>query len=110
MLTLFEGVSPLFSNFVNRKLPTGGNGYGAPPAGDDQTAGALGMGTVKATAVSQSFSMLAYSLPLLFAWIADTKTGRYKMICLGVAVCGIAHVISKSDHCDIAKVSATNHF
>lgn len=95
MLTFCEGVQPLFSNFVNRKLPTGGNGYGAPPPGDEQTAGALGMGTVKATAVSQSFSMLAYSLPLLFAWIADTKTGRYKMICWGVAVCGIAHVISK---------------
>ncbi|CAG8960596.1 hypothetical protein HYFRA_00013420 [Hymenoscyphus fraxineus] len=89
----YYGVQPLFSNFVNRKLPINGNGYGAPPAGTEQTAGALGMGTVKATAVSQSFSMLAYSLPLFFAWIADTRTGRFKMVCWGVAVCGVAHVI-----------------
>jgi hypothetical protein len=36
----------------------GGNGYGAPPKGTQQTAGALGLGTVKATAVSQSFKMV----------------------------------------------------
>jgi dipeptide/tripeptide permease len=51
------------------------------------------MGTVKATAVSQSFSMLTYTLPLLFAWLSDTKTGRYKMVFAGVWVCGIAHVL-----------------
>jgi hypothetical protein len=42
----------VISNFVNRKLPVGGNGCGAPPRGTQQTAGALGLGTVKATAVS----------------------------------------------------------
>lgn len=51
------------------------------------------MGTVKSTAVSQSFSMLAYTLPMLFGWLSDTKTGRFKMICWGVAVCGVAHVL-----------------
>ncbi|EHL02847.1 putative Peptide transporter PTR2 [Glarea lozoyensis 74030] len=89
----YYGVQPLFSNFVNRPLPAHGNGYGAPPAGGQGTAGALGMGTVKATAVSQSFSMLTYTLPLLFAWLADTKTGRYKMVFAGVWVCGISHVL-----------------
>ncbi|RDL29896.1 MFS general substrate transporter [Venustampulla echinocandica] len=89
----YYGVQPLFANYVNRKMPTGGNGYGAPPAGSELPAGALGMGTVKATSVSQSFSMLAYTLPLVFGWLADTKTGRFKMICYGVGVCGVAHVI-----------------
>jgi len=89
----YYGVQPLFSNFVNRPLPANGNGYGAPPRGSQDTAGALGMGTVKATAVSQSFSMLTYTTPLLFAWIADTKTGRFKMVFAGVFVCGIAHVL-----------------
>lgn len=51
------------------------------------------MGTVRANAVSQSFSMLAYTLPLLFGYLADAKTGRFRLICIGVAVFGVAHVI-----------------
>jgi dipeptide/tripeptide permease len=89
----YYGVQPLISNFVNRKMPTGGNGWGAPPKGTQQTAGALGMGTVKSTAVSQSFSMIAYSLPVFFGYLADTKTGRFKLICWGVAVCGVSHIL-----------------
>lgn len=54
----YYGVTGVTSNFVNRPLPDGGNGWGAPPRGDQQTAGALGMGTVKANAVDQSFKML----------------------------------------------------
>ena len=89
----YLGVSGLISNFVNRPLPVGGNGYGAPPQGTQQTAGALGMGTVKANAVNQSFSMLAYVLPMLFGYLADAHTGRFKMIFWGVFVFGVAHVL-----------------
>ncbi|KAL3475938.1 POT family-domain-containing protein, partial [Aspergillus californicus] len=89
----YYGVSGLISNFVNRPMPVGGNGYGAPPAGTQQTAGALGMGTVKANAVNQSFSMLAYSLPMIFGYLSDAYTGRFKMICWGVLVFGVAHVL-----------------
>lgn len=80
-------------NFVNRPLPIGGSGTGAPPRGTQQTAGALGLGTVKANAVSQSFSLLAYSLPLVFGYIADAWTGRFKLICWGVIVFGVGHVL-----------------
>ena len=74
-------------------MPVGGNGYGAPRRGTQQTAGALGLGTVKANAVNQSFSMLAYGLPLIFGYIADAHTGRFKLICWGILVFGIAHVL-----------------
>ncbi|KAI1109991.1 major facilitator superfamily transporter peptide [Nemania sp. NC0429] len=89
----FYGVQPLISNYVNRKLPVGGNGYGAPPRGDQQTAGALGLGTVTANAVTQSFNFLAYALPLVFGYFADTKFGRFRIICYGVGVFGIAHIL-----------------
>lgn len=36
-----------------------GTATGAPPRGTQQTAGALGLGTVKANAVSQSFKMVS---------------------------------------------------
>ncbi|KAK2623926.1 hypothetical protein QTJ16_006560 [Diplocarpon rosae] len=89
----YYGVQPLIGNFVNRPLPVGGNGYGAPKKGTQDTAGALGMGTVKASAVAQSFNMLVYALPIFFGWLADTKTGRYRMVFWGVVVCGVAHVL-----------------
>ncbi|KAJ9130966.1 Major facilitator superfamily transporter peptide [Pleurostoma richardsiae] len=89
----YYGCQGLFSNFVNRPLPPGGNGYGAPPRGTQQTAGALGMGEAKANAVGQSFSLLAYALPLVTGYIADTKTGRFNMIFWGIFVMGVGHVI-----------------
>lgn len=89
----FYGVQQLIGNYVNRPLPKGGNGWGAPPRGTQQTAGALGMGTVKANAVSQAFNMLVYILPIFFGWLADTKTGRFKLICWGVVVFGVAHAL-----------------
>ncbi|KAI3343412.1 major facilitator superfamily transporter peptide [Ustulina deusta] len=89
----FYGVQPLISNYVNRPLPAGGNGFGAPPRDTQLTAGALGLGTVVANAVTQSFNFLAYALPLVFGYFADTKFGRFKIICYGVGVFGIAHVL-----------------
>jgi dipeptide/tripeptide permease len=89
----YYGVQPLISNFVNRPMPKHGNGAGAPLRGTQDTAGALGLGTQKANAVSQSFSLLAYSLPLFFGWLADTKTGRFKLVCYGVGVFGVAHAL-----------------
>lgn len=89
----YYGVQQLIGNYVNRPLPAGGNGYGAPPRGTQETAGALGLGTQKANAVSQSFSMLVYVLPILFGWLADTRVGRFQLICYGVIVFGVAHVL-----------------
>lgn len=89
----YYGVTGVISNFINRPLPEGGNGYGAPPRGTQETAGALDMGTSVSNAVNQSFKMLVYALPLIFGWLADCKTGRWKMICWGIAICGISHVL-----------------
>ncbi|RDW75154.1 MFS general substrate transporter-37 [Coleophoma cylindrospora] len=89
----FYGVKQVFSNFVNRPLPAGGNGAGAPPRGTQQTAGALGKGTVIAAAVVNSFCFLVYGLPVLCGWLADTRWGHFKTICIGIAICGVAHVI-----------------
>ncbi|TVY87383.1 Peptide transporter [Lachnellula willkommii] len=89
----FYGVKQVFSNFVNRPLPAGGNGGGAPPRGTQQTAGALGKGTVVAAAVVSSFSFLVYALPMFGGWLADAKWGRFRTICVGVAICGLGHVI-----------------
>ena len=89
----YYGVSMIFGNFVQFPLPKGGNGSGAPPRGTQETAGALGLGLQASSGVTLSFKFLSYTVPILGGWIADTKWGRYKTICVGVAVCGVSHVI-----------------
>ena len=58
----YYGCKQVFKNFVRGKLPEGGNGAGAPPRGSQQTAGALGKGTVIASAMTDAFTFLAYAL------------------------------------------------
>jgi dipeptide/tripeptide permease len=89
----FYGVNGLLNNFINKKLPPGGNGLGAPAKGTQTPPGALGKGKATANATVQSFKMLIYALPVLFGWLADSKTGRWKLICWGVVICGVAHVL-----------------
>lgn len=53
----YYGSKGPFNNFINRPLPDGGNGAGAVApgaAGLNQSAGALGRGSVTATALVQS--------------------------------------------------------
>lgn len=90
----YYGCNQVYKNFIRAPLPAGGNGAGAVPKGNTQlTAGALGRGSVVATAMTEAFKFLAYALPVFFGWLADTKYGRFRMICQGVAICGIAHII-----------------
>ncbi|RJE20444.1 peptide transporter [Aspergillus sclerotialis] len=89
----YYGCSWVFANFIQFPLPKGGNGAGAPPRGSEETAGALGKGLQVSSALVLLFKFLAYCIPILGGWWADTRLGRYKMICIGVAVCGIAHVV-----------------
>lgn len=90
----YYGCWQVYKNFIRGPLPKGGNGAGAPdPALPETTAGALGKGSVTATAMTETFKFLAYGLCIVFGWMADVKYGRFKMICWGVAICGVAHVI-----------------
>ncbi|OTB06508.1 hypothetical protein M426DRAFT_20957 [Hypoxylon sp. CI-4A] len=89
----YYGCNQVYKNFIRAPLPPDGNGSGATAPGSEYTAGALGQGSVVATAMTEAFKFLAYALPIYFGWLADTKYGRFKMICWGVAICGVAHII-----------------
>jgi dipeptide/tripeptide permease len=58
----YYGCKQVFKNFIRAPLPKGGNGAGAPPRGSQATAGALGKGTVIASAMTDAFTFLAYAL------------------------------------------------
>ncbi|KAG9240999.1 peptide transporter [Calycina marina] len=87
------GVIQVFGNFVQRPLPAGGNGAGAPAKGTQDTAGALGKGTVISSAIKQSYQMIAYVLPILGGWLADVHFGRFKMVCIGVGIFAFSHIV-----------------
>jgi len=89
----YYGCNQVYKNFIRAPLPPDGNGAGASAPGSQYTAGALGKGSVTATAMTEAFKFLAYALPVLFGWLADTKYGRFRLICWGIVVCGFAHVI-----------------
>jgi len=56
------GCKQVFKNFIRAPLPEGENGAGAPPCGSQHSAGALGKGTVIASAMTDAFTFLAYAL------------------------------------------------
>ncbi|EPQ51346.1 PTR2-domain-containing protein [Gloeophyllum trabeum ATCC 11539] len=89
----YYGVSGIFPNYIQRPLPKGGNGAGAPPRNTQETAGALGLGLTTANALTTLFSFLACTTPIIGAILADTKWGRFKTICVGTAVALLAHII-----------------
>lgn len=90
----YYGCYYVFNNFINNPLPKGGNGAGAVAkgsAGSEETAGALGMGSVDASALTNLFTFLAYVVPIYGAIVADTKWGRFKTICVGTGVGILSH-------------------
>ncbi|CAG8154317.1 unnamed protein product [Penicillium salamii] len=89
----YYGAKTVFSNFVQFPLPEGGNGAGSPPRGTQKTAGALGMGLQASSGITLLFLFLSYVIPIFGGWWADVHIGRYKAICVGVFICGIAHII-----------------
>ncbi|CAG8143544.1 unnamed protein product [Penicillium olsonii] len=89
----YYGAKTVFSNFVQFPLPEGGNGAGAPPRGTQKTAGALGMGLQASSGITLLFLFLSYVIPIFGGWWADVHVGRYKAICVGVFICGVAHII-----------------
>ncbi|KAF7948049.1 hypothetical protein EAE96_009117 [Botrytis aclada] len=89
----YYGCQFVFSNFVQFPLPKGGNGAGATPKGTQLTPGALGKGLTVSSALGLLFKFLAYTVPVFGGWLADTKLGRFKTICIGVFVFGVAHLV-----------------
>ncbi|KAI1361876.1 POT family protein [Xylaria arbuscula] len=90
----YYGVKAVFNNFLQFPLPEGGDGTGAVgPNNPNGHAGALGLGLQTASALGLLFTFLAYVIPILGAWWADTKVGRYPAIVYGVLIGGVAHVI-----------------
>ena len=90
----YYGSSVLYTNYVNNGLPPGSTN-GSPVGSTDENAGpgALGFGTQAAQGISLTNQFFTYLTPLLGAWIADARWGRFWTLHLAIGIATIAHVI-----------------
>ncbi|KIR68488.1 hypothetical protein I312_100427 [Cryptococcus bacillisporus CA1280] len=92
----YYGITGVVQNFIKNPLPEGGNGAGAVApgaAGANQSAGALGRGSVQSSACYNAFVFLAYVFPIMGGILADTRWGRFKTVAIGTAVGAFAHIL-----------------
>jgi POT family proton-dependent oligopeptide transporter len=85
---------------VNHSLPPA---HGGPPGshhdtgaggGSDQgISGALGQGPETANGINTFNTFWVYCVPLLGAYMADEHWGRYKTICISIAIAILGHII-----------------
>ncbi|QRV79468.1 peptide transporter PTR2 [Ceratobasidium sp. AG-Ba] len=89
----YYGTTGPFVNYIQRPLPAGGNGAGAPPKGSQGRPGALGKGQQASTGLTTYNSFFSYCTPILGAIIADAYWGKFKTINVFVVLGGIGHII-----------------
>jgi len=87
----YYGSSVIYTNFVNNPLPEGST-TGSDP-GENGHPGALGMGQKAAQGISLFNQFFAYIMPLVGAYIADARMGRFWTLHLAIAISTCAHAI-----------------
>jgi hypothetical protein len=82
VLILSLGCAQIWTNYINRPLPKGGNGYGSPPVGSQATQGALGLG--EQIAVRPRSSLVNFE-PLLC--VSHANFIKHRMLLHNLSVC-----------------------
>jgi proton-dependent oligopeptide transporter, POT family len=85
----YYGTTVLFTNFIQQPLPLGST----TGAGKEGQSGALDMGQRAAQGLVTFNQFWAYVTPLLGAYVADAKLGRYKTIHIAIVVAIVGHVV-----------------
>lgn len=87
----YYGSSILYTNFVNNPLPDGST-TGSDPSPEGHP-GALGQGPQAAQGISLFNQFFAYIMPLVGAYIADARMGRFWTLHLAIGISTIAHAV-----------------
>ncbi|KAI0254495.1 peptide transporter PTR2A [Lactifluus subvellereus] len=90
MLSLSQAYIAIFVNFIQQPLPKGSK-TGA--GGKHGVSGALGQRQETSTALTTLMQFWCYVTPLLGAYIADEKWGRFNTIAVSVAITLVGHII-----------------
>ncbi|KAL4401703.1 transmembrane transporter [Malassezia pachydermatis] len=92
----YYGATQVYSNFINNPRPTIGGNFsetGANHGSGEAKSGALGLGSVTAQGLILFNSFWCYVTPLIAAWIADAYLGRFRIICYGVVIAQVGHIL-----------------
>ncbi|OJT08248.1 hypothetical protein TRAPUB_858 [Trametes pubescens] len=84
----YYGSTVVFTNFIQQRLPPG-----SKTGADVKQAGALGLGQRTSTGIGTFNTFWVYVIPLFGAYIADTRWGRFKTICISIVVALVGHVL-----------------
>ncbi|KAI8970889.1 oligopeptide transporter [Trametes punicea] len=84
----YYGSTVVFTNFIQQPLPPG-----SKTGASVEQAGALGLGQRASTGIGTFNTFWVYVVPLFGAYIADTRWGRYKTVCVSVAIALLGHVL-----------------
>ncbi|KAH9975484.1 hypothetical protein BGW80DRAFT_1436627 [Lactifluus volemus] len=82
--------SAYFVNFIQQPLPKGSK-TGA--GGKNRVSGALGQGQQISTGLTTFFQLWTFMTPLLCAYIADEKLGRFNTIAVSVAIALVGYIL-----------------
>ncbi|TVY46785.1 putative peptide transporter [Lachnellula occidentalis] len=88
----FYGTIICYTNFIQQPLPDGSR-TGAGGGGDYGQSGALNMGQRASTGITTFNSFWVFVIPLFGAYVADVHWGRFKTICIALAVAILGHII-----------------
>jgi POT family proton-dependent oligopeptide transporter len=87
----YYGCVIVFQNFIQHPLPAGSKtGASHDP---NTSAGALGRKQQTATGLTTFNSFWVYVIPLFGAYLADTRWGRFKTICIAVGIAIFGHIL-----------------
>ncbi|SPO31518.1 probable PTR2 - Di- and tripeptide permease [Ustilago trichophora] len=86
----YYGCVQVFQNFIQQPRPVGSR-TGA--GGANNQSGALGEGQQAATGLTTFNTFWVYCMPILGAYLADTRWGRFKTICIAVFVAMLGHIL-----------------
>lgn len=86
----YYGCVQVFQNFIQQPRPSNSR-TGA--GGANNQSGALDEGQTAATGLTTFNTFWVYLMPILGAYLADTRWGRFKTICIAVLIAMVGHVL-----------------
>ncbi|RKF75383.1 Peptide transporter PTR2 [Golovinomyces cichoracearum] len=100
----YYGATVVFTNFLQQELPPNSR----TGAGFSGQSGALGLGQRVSTGIGNFNQFWIYLVPLFGAYISDKYLGRFKTVCVALAIAIVGHIILVISAIPVLIVSSRN--